>query len=68
MRSEQEKLHRHYIAVLIQANRYRRDGNVPSFARMPCPTELGKAIDYAVKELKKNGYGKTKEDSGKFSG
>jgi hypothetical protein len=43
---------RHYIAVLIQANRYRRDGHVPSIYRMPDPTELGKAIDFAIKTLK----------------
>lgn len=43
---------RHYIAVLIQANRYRRDNNVPSIYRMPDPKELGKAIDFAVKYLK----------------
>lgn len=47
-----KQLHRHYIAVLIQANRYRRDDHVPSAYRMPNPTELGKAIDYAIRELK----------------
>lgn len=44
---------RHYIAVLIQANRYRRDRHVPSIYRMPDPTELGNAIDFAVETLKK---------------
>lgn len=43
---------RHHMAVLIQANRYRRDQNVPSIYRMPNPTELGKAIDFAVKYMK----------------
>ena len=44
---------RHYIAVLIQANRYRRDRHVPSIYRMPDHTELGKAIDFAVETIKK---------------
>ena len=43
---------RHHMAVLIQANRYRRDQNVPSIYRMPNPTELGKAIDFACKYMK----------------
>ena len=43
---------RHHMAVLIQANRYRRDQNVPSIYRMPNPTELGKAIDFSVKYMK----------------
>lgn len=43
---------RHYMAVLLQANRYRRDQNVPPIYRMPNPTELGKAIDFAVKYMK----------------
>lgn len=43
---------RHYIAVLIQSNRYRRDKHVPAIYRMPDQTELGKAIDFAVKYLK----------------
>ena len=43
---------RHYMAVLLQANRYRRDQNVPSTHRMPDPYELGKAIDFAVKYMK----------------
>ena len=48
---------RHYIAVLIQANRYRRDQHVPSIYKMPDPTELGRAIDYAIKELKNGEMG-----------
>lgn len=48
--SEEQK--RHYIAVLIQANRYRRDNNVPGIYKMPNPTELGEAIDFAIKYLK----------------
>ena len=43
---------RHYQAVLLQANRYRRDDNVPSIYRMPNPRELGKAIDFAVQYMK----------------
>jgi len=43
---------RHYIAVLIQANRYRRDQSVPPVYRMPNPTELGKAIEFAVEYIK----------------
>lgn len=43
---------RHYMAVLLQANRYRRDDNVPPLYRMPNPTELGKAIDFAVEYMK----------------
>ena len=49
--SEEEK--RHYLAVLIQANRYRRDDNVPSIYRMPDPKELGKAIDFVVDYCKR---------------
>lgn len=47
-----KKQMRHYMAVLLQANRYRRDPNVPAIHRMPRPTELGKAIDFAVKYMK----------------
>ena len=43
---------RHYQAVLIQANRYRRDDNVPSIYKMPNPKELGLAIDFAVEYIK----------------
>lgn len=42
---------RHYQAVLIQANRYRRDQHVPAIYRMPDPKELGRAIDFAVKYM-----------------
>lgn len=44
--------HRLYLAVLIQANRYRRDRHVPSIYKMPNPTLLGEAIDYAIEALK----------------
>lgn len=50
--NDEEAIRRHHIAVLIQANRYRRDDNVPSIYRMPNPRELGKAIDYAIKYMK----------------
>ena len=43
---------RHYRAVLLQANRYRRDQHVPSIYRMPNPTELGKAIDFASEYIR----------------
>lgn len=43
---------RHFMAVMLQANRYRRDKNVPAIYRMPNPTELGMAIDFAVKYMK----------------
>lgn len=43
---------RHHVAVLIQANRYRRDRHVPAIYRMPRPVELGRAIDFAVKYIK----------------
>lgn len=43
---------RHYMAVLLQANRYRRDDHVPSIYRMPDPKELGKAIDFAYNYIK----------------
>lgn len=49
---DEETIRRHYTAVLIQANRYRRDNNVPSIYRMPNPRELGRAIDYAIKYMK----------------
>lgn len=38
---------RHHMAVLLQANRYRRDDHVPAIYRMPDPKELGRAIDFA---------------------
>ena len=43
---------RHYQAVLLQANRYRRDQHVPAIYKMPNPTELGKAIDFACSFIK----------------
>ena len=43
---------RHHTAVLIQANRYRRDQNVPAIYRMPDPKDLGAAIDFAIKYIK----------------
>lgn len=43
---------RHYMAVLLQANRYRRDDHVPAWHRMPHPTDLGKAIDFSYKYMK----------------
>ena len=43
---------RHNQAVLLQANRYRRDQHVPAIYRMPNPTELGEAIDFAGKFIK----------------
>lgn len=43
---------RHHMAVLLQANRYRRDNNVPAIYKMPNQTELGKAIDFAVRYIK----------------
>lgn len=43
---------RHHMVVLLQFNRYRRDDNVPPIYRMPNPTELGRAIDFAYKYMK----------------
>lgn len=43
---------RHHVAVLIQANRYRRDRHVPGIYKMPRPVELGRAIDFAIKFIK----------------
>ena len=43
---------RHHMAVLLQANRYRRDPHVPAIYRMPNPKELGEAIDFAVGYMK----------------
>jgi hypothetical protein len=40
------------MAVLLQANRYRRDDNVPAIYKMPNPKELGRAIDFAVEYMK----------------
>lgn len=43
---------RHHMAVLLQANRYRRDNNVPAIYKMPDPKELGRAIDFAYRYMK----------------
>lgn len=48
--SKEEK--RHHMAVLLQANRYRRDRHVPAIYRMPNPKELGEAIDFAYSYMK----------------
>lgn len=41
------------MAVLLQANRWRRDDHVPSIYRMPDPKELGEAIDFAFDYMSK---------------
>lgn len=43
-----EGVKRHYLAVLLQANRYRRDQHVPSIYRMPDQKEFVDAIDFIV--------------------
>lgn len=43
---------RHHIAVLLQHNRWRRDNSDVNARRMVNPTELGKAIDFAIEILK----------------
>ena len=43
---------RHHMAILLQANRYRRDDNVPAIHKMPDPKELGEAIDFAYNYIK----------------
>ena len=43
---------RHYVAVLIQANRYRRDTHVPAIYRMVNQKEFGRAIDFATEYIK----------------
>ena len=43
---------RHYQAVLLQANRYRRDRHVPAIYRMPNQKELGLAIDFALEYMR----------------
>ena len=35
-------------------NNWRRDNNTPSIYKHPCPTKLGKVIELAIKELRKN--------------
>ncbi len=48
--SEEEM--RHYLAVLIQHNRWRRDDHVPNSRKMADPKEIGKAIDFAINYIK----------------
>ena len=43
---------RHYVAVLLCHNRWRRDNNVPSVYRMQDAKELGKAMDFAYEYIK----------------
>lgn len=43
---------RHYLAVLLCHNRWRRDQNVPPLYRQQDPFELGKAIDFAIDYIK----------------
>lgn len=43
---------RHHRAVLLQANRYRRDDHVPAIYRMPDPKEFGRAIDFSVEYMR----------------
>ena len=43
---------RHYMAVLLQANRWRRDDNVPAIYKMPDATDFGKAIDFSYGYMK----------------
>ena len=50
MKKDKEK--RHYIAVLLQHNRWRRDNNVPAIYKPVNVYELGNAIDYAIKFMK----------------
>lgn len=44
--NEKEALH-----TLISYNLWRRDNNIPNKYEMPNPTEIGKAIDVAIKVL-----------------
>jgi len=41
---------RHHMAVLLKFNRYRRDDE--GIYRCPNPTEIGEAIDFAVRYIK----------------
>ena len=45
------KEHRHYIATLMQANRYRQNRHI---YRMPDQDELNMAIGYAINFMKEN--------------
>ena len=40
------------MAVLVQANRYRREKNVPAIYKMPDPKELGRAINFSYRYMK----------------
>ena len=42
------------IEILEKHQEWRRDQNVPPKTQMQSPIELGEAIDYAIKELKKS--------------
>ena len=48
--SEAQK--RHYMAVLLQHNRWRRNDAVPNGCKAVDMKELGKAIEFAVKYMK----------------
>ena len=43
---------RHHMALLLQANRYRRDYHVPAIYKMPNPNELGRAVEFAYWYMK----------------
>ncbi len=43
---------RHYMAVLTQLNRCRRDLHDPAIYKKPLPVEIGKAIDFAIRYIK----------------
>ena len=43
---------RHYRAVLLQFNRWRRDDHFPSIYTMPDVKDIGKAIDFACRFIK----------------
>lgn len=47
-----EQTMRHYLAVLIQHNRWRRDNEIPNSRKPVDARELGKAIDFAVDYIK----------------
>ena len=43
---------RHYQAVLLQHNRWRRSDEVPNHCRMVSPTDLGRALDFVNEYMK----------------
>lgn len=43
---------RHHMAVLLLANRWRRDESEHHIYKMPNPKEFGKAIDFSIKYMK----------------